>query len=453
MPLTIVSVDKGSPADRADVRSGDSLFRINGQPVDDFLDLQFHGASEHLVFDVLRPDGERCELRAQHNWSRPLGIEPELHRCRVCVNDCVFCFVDQMRPGSRPSLNLKDDDPAFSFSFGNFITLTNLGRGDWRRIVSQRRSPLYVSVHTTDPALHRRMLRYPHAFNIIEALRRLDGEGIELHTQIVIVPGMNDGLALDRTLSDLLSLRSVLTVGIVPVGLTRYRQGLTPMQQVDSADARELLRQAEAANVGQPTVRVLCSDEIYLLAGASFPSAEHYDDYAQIENGIGMVRMMRENWLDRGEELIGELGKQSSRLVRKIMKKHMEKYGGENDIVVEMKEIGRFVIVTGTLAAPEMQKIAAAINDSMGQYQVRVQAVFNNYFGSTVTVAGLLTASDIRRQVKLDFGETAILPSSVFNHDGYTLDDVHRDDLYRKMPFIVVDELLHGWESIDTALR
>ena len=421
MPLNIVSVDEGSPAAKAGIRTGDRLLRINGEPIDDFLDLQYHSANENLSCEIIRADGQREVIRMRRNWSRPLGIEPEPHRCRTCMNNCIFCFVDQMRPGARETLNLKDDDPAYSFTFGNFITLTNLGKGDWRRIVTQRRSPLYISVHTTDPALHREMLRYRHAFDITQALHRLDEEGIEMHTQIVVVPGVNDGIHLDKTLADLLALKTVLTVGIVPVGLTRYRDRLPHLDRVDAKLARELLRQAESANVGEPEPRVFCSDEIYLLADEFIPPADHYGDFAQIENGIGMVRMLRENWYDRCDDFISELSDRG----------------------------GDFVIVTGELAEPVLQDIANDCNEVLGPDRVRVAPLRNNWLGDLVTVVGLLSASDIRHQLRLREGETAILPSSVFNHDGFTLDDVHRDTLRQEIPFFVVDELLHGWESVN----
>jgi len=411
MPLPIIAVEEGSAALRAGVRAGEPLLSINGQPVDDFLDLQYHAAEEELRLELLGADGERRTVMLRRDWTTPLGIQPAPHRCRTCVNNCVFCFVDQMRPGTRPSLNIKDDDPAFSFFFGNFITLSNLGRGDWRRILSQHRSPLYVSVHTTDPDLHRRLVRCRLAFDVMDALRRLEAGDIELHTQIVVAPGWNDGDALSRTLEDLLGLQNVLTVGIVPVGLTRFREGLTPLRRVDAAGAADMLRRAGAANVGLPEPRVFCSDEIYLLAGADIPPDEHYGDYVQIENGIGMVRTMWENWRVNAADYIAQL----------------REHGG------------RFVFVTGALAAPVLAPVAGEIADALGKDTVRVQAVRNDYLGESVTVAGLLAAQDICAQVRLAPDETALLPSCIFNTDGITLDDVRREDL--PLRFLETDSL------------
>jgi putative radical SAM enzyme (TIGR03279 family) len=321
-----------------------------------------------------------------------------------------------MPPQQRDTLYIKDDDYCFSFIFGNFITLTNLTERDYEKILEQRLSPLYISVHTTNPALHKKMIGYSMDFNIMKQLRYLRDNGIEFHTQIVVVPGYNDGKELERTLHDLDSLgENCLSIGIVPVGLTKYRQGFPELRIVNEAEAVSLL------NCSAKYRRTWCSDEIYLKAGEPIPAAEFYEDYPQLENGIGMVRMFIDNWQDNYPEFLPWL--------------------------IDMGK--KFVFISGVLIAPVLEDIYRFVEEEEPGL-VRMQAVQNHFMGETVTVTGLLTWQDIRAQLVLAEGEVAVFCSNTFNTDGYTLDGMHMNDMAAELggEIIIISEEFTFWEVI-----
>jgi putative radical SAM enzyme (TIGR03279 family) len=423
MPLNVFSVDTDSPASKAGIHIGDRILDINGNPVNDFLDLRFESAEPGLVIRLRQPDGTERSVRIRKRFDEPLGIEPEPHRCRTCANKCLFCFVDQVPPNARPTLRVKDDDPAYSFLYGNFITLTNMTDHDFNRIYAQRRSPLYVSVHSTDPVRHRTLIGYRHAFDLMARLRELNEHGIDLHTQIVVVPGINDGAALEHTLSDLAALQNVLTVGIVPVGVTRYRDHLPELKLVNAAVAGECLRIAGYFNGLRCEPWVFGADELYLKAGIDVPDDEYYGDYAQIENGIGMLRRTRENWQENREAF--------SRFAKSLS--------------------ARLHLVTGVSAYSLISGIAADLNTDLGAGTARATAVVNHWLGETVTVTGLLNARDILAQVVPESDEIVIVASSLFNGDGVTLDDMPAEELRECLGgrLIVVDELFTEWELVE----
>ncbi len=403
-------------AETVGIRSGDSILRINGNAIRDFLDFQFHIDDDDILsLEFLDRNHEIQRVHYDYMVDGDMGIELEQHKCRECVNNCIFCFVDQMPPKSRPSLNVKDDDYAFSFVFGNFVTLTNLSMKQLENNVNMRLSPMYISVHTTDRDLHKKMLRYRQDFDIMQRLSYLNENGIEMHTQIVVVPGWNDGEALERSLRDLLSLELVTSVGVVPVGLTRFRERLPELNRVDSDGARAMIETVDRFNAQQDFNRVFCSDEIYLLAGIDVPDEDYYLDFAQIENGIGMIRTLIENWNAYRDEFIDDFKAQN---------------------------LSRILFVTGKLAFPFIRHIAEDIA-SEGIHADAI-AVENRYLGECVTVAGLLTYQDITRQVNASGYDAVILPSSILNTDNITLDGHTVDDLERKLGVgvIFIDELM-----------
>ena len=415
MPLKILDIIPDSLT-AGKLKPGDIILSINGRQISDFLDLQFHGSDEKLIIKFSRNGNKTEEISIQQDWESPLGIEPVPHRCRTCANNCIFCFVDQMRPDFRQTLYVKDDDYRLSFVYGNFITLTNLTKKDLDRIIEQRLSPLYVSVHTTDPVLHRKMLRYKHDFDILETLYDLGQNKIELHTQIVVVPGWNDGIALEKTLTDLTSSKiNSLSIGIVPVGLSKYRKGLLQINQVDSNIAQKLLNQAS----GFPNT--YCSDEIYLLANHPIPPVKFYNDFPQLENGIGMIRLLLENWQQNRDEFL--------------------------------KDIKRFdkdlVLITGVSAFAIITSIAKDIEQAIGK-KARVQKVVNNFLGNSVTVAGLLSGRDIIEQTHLAENEMATISSAVFNSEGKTLDNNSESGLKNQLnnSLIIIDEEFNNWKFI-----
>ncbi len=402
-------------AESAGIRPGDFILKINGNPIRDFLDFQFHSDDDDILsVEYLNQRQEILRVHYDYMVDGDMGIELEPHDCRECVNNCIFCFVDQMPPDSRQSLNVKDDDYAFSFVFGNFITLTNLSREQLERNVRLRLSPMYISVHTTDAVLHRKMLRYKFDFDIMERLRYLNENEIEMHTQIVVVPGWNDGEALRKSLSDLLSLNMVSTIGVVPVGITKYRENLPPIERVDRKGAQSIIDMADAFNSEQTENRVFCSDELYLLAERDIPDEEYYLDFAQIENGIGMIRTVMENWAAYGEEFIEEFVKEGWK---------------------------RIAMVTGMLSYPLINRIANDVTEA--EIQADAIAIRNDYLGDCVTVAGLLTGADITKQIDGSKYDAILLPSSILNTDDITLDGMTIDEMQKKLgcSLVFIDEL------------
>lgn len=416
MPIKIAEIQSKSLAARSGLKAGDMILTINNKAINDFLDLQYHSSDDVLQISLRNDQNKKRIVVLEQDWHTPLGIIPEPHKCRTCTNNCIFCFVDQMRPDFRPTLYIKDDDYRLSFVHGNFITLTNLTNKDFRRIIKQKLSPLYISVHTTNPVLHKNMLRYKHDFDIRQRLMELSKNNIELHTQIVVVPGWNDGNELIKTLDVLTSFPiEALSIGIVPVGITKYRNSLSIINPVDKSQAEKLLE----VSANYPFT--YCSDEIYILAAKEIPPAEFYDDYPQLENGIGMLRLFRENWQKNKHKFV------------KVIKKHEK----------------RLVLITGSLASDEIKKLSAEINEIL-PHKTRVQAIKNHFFGESVTVTGLLAARDIFSQVKLEPDETFVLSGNLFNEDGLSLDNVDLEGFKRNfnIDILLVDEEFSGWQFV-----
>lgn len=419
MPLKIVSVQARSPAAKAGIRKGDTLLGINSMPVNDFFDLQYYSNDYQLSLELLDPEGNARIATLLRQPGRSLGIEPESHTLSRCQNNCVFCFIDQMPPGLRKSLYVKDDDYLYSYVFGNYITLNNLERADLERIIAQRISPLYISVHTTDNALRRKMMRHKGDFDILAALRLLAQNGISYHLQIVCVPGYNCGRQLQKTLADLLdSSLSTLSIGVVPVGLTKFRDALVPLEPFDARLAEETITIIESSRRTSDTVQA--ADELYVKAGIPLPDIGYYKDFPQLENGIGMLRLTLQNFQERRKSLIRELDKAST----------------------------SFLMLTSELALITVQSIAEDLNKGLRRSKVRARAVKNEFFGDQVNVSGLLTATDILGQHDAGPGETIVLPNNVFNHEGLTLDDYSSSRLQGGLnrPVLVVDQYFEDWE-------
>jgi len=416
MPLLILNIYDGSLAAESDLNVGDKIVSINDHPIRDFLDLQFHAADEVLKIEYQDQNMVLRKISITQNWEKPLGIEPAKHLCRTCANDCIFCFVDQMRPENRETLYIKDDDYRFSFVFGNFITLTNLSKADMERMRDQKLSPMYISVHTANPELHKKMLRYKHNFNIREALLYLADAGLEMHTQIVLIPGWNDGQELIDTLDFLTSDKiNALSVGVVPVGITKFRKSLVHLDRISKDGAQEAL------DITSRYDSVYCSDEFYLLADQDLPQEEFYDDYPQLENGIGMMRMMLDNWKYNKEVFLEDLNKLGKDLV----------------------------FITGTLSSPIIQNIVDEINE-VYPHNVRLVTVVNEFFGEMVTVTGLLAGRDIINSAKMKKNEVAVVSAGIFNDDLITIDNISseslRDELGGQM--LAINEEFVEWDLV-----
>jgi putative radical SAM enzyme (TIGR03279 family) len=393
----ITGVDRGSVGARAGLQPGDVLLSINGFPLRDVIDAQFHGADESLALRVRRGQRE-FSVSVERGYDEPLGLQfarPTFDTdVRRCDNRCEFCFVAQMPPGLRRSLYVKDDDYRHSFLFGNYVTLTNLAEADWERIGEQHLSPLYVSVHATDPELRRRFLRNPDAPDVSAQLRRLAEMGIEVHTQLVVVPGLNDGPHLDRSIGDLAELYpAVRSVSVVPVGLTRHHRGGCRLHTLE--EARTLFNQVSGWQARlRPRLGVrfaYLSDEWYLRLGEEVPPADAYDRLDLTENGVGLVR----GFLDGGAQ-VSDLGPGAVAHLRSA------------------------TLVTGTLFAPVLEQATAHLGD------VEVAPVVNRFFGESVTVAGLLTARDVVEQLAgRPLGDVVVLPAAMFGGpEGQSLDEM-----------------------------
>jgi len=435
MSMTVIrAVDPHSPAQRAGIRPGEALTHINGRPVVDVLDYKFYGYDPRLELTLRERDGSTRKVRVRKQEGEDLGLEFETYLmdgARSCANRCIFCFVDQMPPGMRKSLYFKDDDARLSFLLGNYLTLTNLSPREVQRIIDLRISPINISVHTTDPALRAEMLRNPRAGEGIEIMRRFASRGITMNCQIVSCPGINDGPALDRTLADLAGMfPAVNSVSVVPVGVTKFRAGLYPLKTYGKDSAAALIGQVEAFAARhleeKGTRLVWCSDEFYLLAGREPPPEEYFEDFTQLDNGVGMLTLLAQEFR-RALEL------------------------AEED---ELEGAVPFSVATGVSAAPFLARLVDMARAKCGTIKGTVYPIANKFFGETITVAGLVTGGDLIAQLRgKDLGNRLLLPSSMLRAgERVFLDDVTLDDVERELGVPAVPVAQDGYELLDAML-
>jgi len=414
--LIIESVRPESAAARAGLCPGDRIVTLNGEPVRDLLDFHFHIDDEPRVkLEVLRGVlTERREVR--RNGEPDLGLTFAPLKTRLCGNQCVFCFVDQMPAGMRRTLYVKDEDYRLSFLHGNFVTLTNMKEWELRRIVDQRLSPLYISVHSTTAETRRRLMRPRVDRDILPILRFLGENGITMHTQIVLCPGYNDGADLDRTITDLAAFHpDVASLAIVPLGMTEHREGLTELDPVTPALARRVLDQVVAyqrefrRRLGSTFVHL--ADEWYRLLGREVPPASHYDGFPQIENGIGMTR-----------DFLGRLSR-TRRLFRPEILRGLDP-----------SRRARVTLVTGELFRPILEAaVSRKLERTAEPVELSVVGVANRFFGSGVTVAGLLVGKDIAEALESTRADLVLIPPATLNTDGLFLDDMSLAELERRV--------------------
>ena len=418
MSLTkIASVDPRSPADKAGLRPGETLTHINGHPIVDVLDYKFYSYDPRLELTLTGADGGSRTVRVRKEEGEDLGLNFETYlmdRARSCANKCIFCFVDQMPPGMRKTLYFKDDDARLSFLMGNYITLTNLSKREIQRVIDLRISPINISVHATDPDLRGAMLKNPRAGECLDIMREFAKAGIEMNCQIVACPGVNDGPALDRTLRELGALYPAVTsVAVVPVGVTRFREGLCKIEPYTKEQAAVLLDQVEAFAAGflaeKGTSLAWCSDEFYLLAGRELPDKSYYEDMNQLENGVGMLRLLL----------------------------HQAELALEDE---ELEKIPPFSIATGQSAAPFVQEIVDNIREKCGNIKGMVYPIINRFFGETITVSGLITGTDLLEQLKgKELGERLLIPDNMLRAgERVFLDDVTVEQLEEALGVIVI---------------
>ena len=400
--IRIAEIEAGSIAEELNLEIGTRVVRINGKHVRDGIDLTFLLADTQLELETVSPKGEIVFYEIEREPGNEVGIIPAPDQIRECANKCVFCFIDGNPEGARQTLWLRDDDFRLSFTYGSYVTLTNLGPKGLLRLIEQGISPLYVSVHATEPEVRERLLINERAGLIMDQLRELIDGGLEVHTQVVLCPGWNDGEHLDRTISDLWGLGpSVRSLSVVPVGLTRYNVN-RPVRLLKASEAIAAIVQVDGARRVGDTGRgfgwCYAADEMYLIGGLPLPEASYYDDGALYENGVGAIR----RFVDGFERGLAEVPRFEGRRIR---------------------------LVTGGSMAPFLDERASALAAATAA-SVEVLQVENRYFGDTVTIAGLLGGRDILNALQgTQSGDLVVLPAEALNADDIFIDDVPMDEL------------------------
>ncbi len=430
MAVTIGTVTAGSPCARKGIQAGDKLLSINGHPITDGLDYRFYVTDERL---------QMCFRSADDSRTRVITVEGEpglefetylMDKQHSCRNRCVFCFIDQMPPGMRESLYFKDDDSRLSFLFGNYITLTNLSEAEGQRIMDMHFSPVNISVHTTNPELRNRMMGNRFAGEALKWLPRFASAGLELNCQLVLCPGWNDGDELARSLCDLEALMpSVASVAAVPVGLTKYRDGLTPLRLFTKEEAAAVIDTITAVGdrlLSEYGTRVVYpSDEFYLLAERPLPPPAFYGDYPQLENGVGVLALQREEFLQALDTWASPPAFE-----------------------------GKTVIATGKAAAPHLMALVNEAKALWPTLNCEVIAVRNDFFGETITVAGLLTGRDLAAQLQGIEADRVLIPSVMLRHEGDCfLDDMTVKTLEETLQIPVIPVDVNGEALLEAMMK
>ena len=414
-----------------EIEKGDTLISVNGQPVEDIFDYRYLMNEEYVVLEIQKADGEIWELEVEKEYEEDLGIEFEnglMDDYRSCSNHCIFCFIDQMPPGMRDTLYFKDDDSRLSFLQGNYVTLTNMSDHDIERIIRYHLEPINISFQTMNPELRCKMLHNRFAGQALEKVKKLYDAGITMNGQIVLCKGVNDGLELENSIRQLSEYAPVLqSVSVVPVGLTRFRKGLYPLELFRQEDAKEVLsiiHSWQQKMVEKHGIHFIhASDEWYILAGEELPGEDAYDGYLQLENGVGMLRLL-------GDEVQEALERRQADR-RKL----------------------RITSATGALAAPFIKKYIDRIREKFPEVQAEVVTIRNEFFGENITVSGLITGRDLMAQLSgKELGDKLLIPCNMLKNDeDVFLDDITLEEVSRKLnvEIVVVDE---GGEDLVSAV-
>lgn len=421
----ICGVKEGSIADECGIKKGDILVSINSQKVEDVIEYKFIQSDEYIELEIQHADGENVIYDIEKEYDEDLGLEfsnPIIDSVRNCNNKCVFCFVDQLPEGMRETLYIKDDDSRLSFLQGNFITMTNMKDKDIDKMIKYRISPVNISVHSTNPDLRVKMLNNRFAGDIESKIKRLNDAGIEMNAQIVCVPGYNDRSELERTVNDLAKYSENLgSIAVVPVGITKFRDNLENLDIFDKESSRELIGQIKRmqeyflSELGRRFV--FASDEFYVLAELPLPEYEEYEGFSQIENGVGLIKMFERQFDDAIKSL---------------------------DNFNDNGEVSRNItIATGASAYSFMCEISEKAMSTFSGLNITVRKIINSFFGDTITVAGLITASDLYEQLKdHELGDVLFIPSVMLrNGDTVFLDNetVEGLSLKLKIPITVCE--------------
>ncbi|SHE55379.1 DUF512 domain-containing protein [Caloramator proteoclasticus] len=430
--IVVTDVARNSIAQKYGIEPFDEIISINGVDVLDTIEYRYITTDSNINIKLKKKNGDIKEVSIKKDPYEDLGIEfddPYINNPRRCSNKCIFCFIDQLPKGMRDTLYFKDDDSRLSFLQGNFITLTNMKDEDIDRIIRFKISPINVSVHTTNPELRVKMLNNKRAGRVLEYLKKLTNAGIKVNCQIVLCKGINDGEELERTIRDLYTMYpNISNVAVVPVGITKFREGLYPLQSFDEESAKQVIEQVEKiqneieGEIGIPFVRL--ADEFYIMANKELPNYEHYDDFEQLEDGIGMIRFF-EGCVEDDIEYFEFDGKGK-----------------------------KFSIATGVSSYNFIKSISEKINSKFNIY-IKVYPIINNFFGEKITVTGLLTGKDLIEQLKgkVD-GTVLLLSSNMFKaYEDVLLDDISIDELSRILNTKIIKCKFTGEDLIENIER
>lgn len=428
--VKIYSVDAGSPAEKAGILPDDKILLINGNPIKDVLDYMFFAAEENVEISVIRND-KKLTFNIKKSEYDDLGLQFEtflMDKKQSCRNKCIFCFIDQMPPGMRETLYFKDDDARLSFLQGNYVTLTNLEQEDIDRIIKMKLN-INVSVHTTNPELRCKMMNNRFAGEKLKYIRQLAENGIQLNCQIVCCPGLNDGAELRRSLSDLGKLMpNITSMAVVPVGITKFRNGLYPLMIFNKESAGnviDIIEEFQSVFLEKFGTRtVFPSDEFYLIAERELPPMEYYEDFSQYENGVGMLRSL----IDEFEKAL-----------------ETAKWEGEKRHVS---------IATGYSPYPVISMLAKKAEKRFPMLKCNVYRIRNDFFGETITVTGLITAQDLIAQLKdKDLGDELLISSSMLRHDSTQfLDDLYVEDVENALNVKIKSTNNDGYDLLDAIM-
>ncbi|MBQ3404387.1 MAG: DUF512 domain-containing protein [Oscillospiraceae bacterium] len=432
MRQKIKSIVPGSPASRSRLRVGDSIAAVNGHEILDVLDYKYYTCDARLIIEAETARGGRKKVRIKKPEGVDVGLEFETYlmdRPRSCANKCLFCFIDQLPEGMRETLYFKDDDARLSFLTGNYITLTNLSQREIQRIMDLKISPINVSVHATDPEVRRRLINNRRAGECLDIMKRFAGAGIIMDCQIVCCPGINDGEVLLNTMHDLAALYpAVNSVSVVPVGLTKHRQGLAELKPFDKEGAAatiQLVRDfaAKCAEAYGSSI-FFCADELYLKAELPLPDDDYYEGYPQLENGVGLVTLLTAEFRQALESAEGEAGEP-------------------------------FCIATGVSAAPILRQLLDEAKEKFPELDGRVYAIENDFFGHTINVAGLVTGGDLIKQLRgRELGSRILITDKMLRHgEGVFLDDLTLSDVEAELGVPLVPVERDGEALLRTILK
>ncbi len=432
MSVIIEAVEKRSPADKAGIKCGYTLLSINGNEIMDVLDYRFYQNNQKLIVSFINEKGKIKTVRIKKGEYDELGLNFATYLMdnkHSCLNKCIFCFIDQLPKGMRDSLYFKDDDSRLSFLFGNYITLTNITEHEVERIIKMHISPINISVHTTNPDLRVKMMTNKNAGNVLSIIKRFNDAGIKINCQMVLCPGYNDGKELEKTLEDLTSLINAECIAAVPVGLTKYRDGLaklTPFNKQTAGETIDIInRFGDKCMEKYGSRRVYASDEFYLLAEREMPKADYYGDFLQLDNGVGMWSLLEKE----ADDAI-------------------------NDCDYKLEKPRQVSLVTGEAAYPLITQIVDKMGKKWDNLNCKVYKIKNDFFGPLITVAGLLTATDIKSQLEnKDLGDELIIPDVMLRSEkDMFLDSITVQELSEELGVKITVTSVDGYDMVENVL-